>query len=208
MKRAGITVLLAACALLAQSPQATISGVVSDAQGAVIVGAEVVAANMQTGVKYGAKTNESGFYVLRFLPVGDYVVSAEHTGFRRFERRGLTLTTGQSLGLDVRLEVGAITESVSVTAAASTLETRTSDVSSLVESRSIEDMPLGDRRTMNIIRFTGAAVFVTYDSGEKPNFSLAGGRTQSQMFWVDGGTAQNMRLGVGQIDTDPPVEVV
>ena len=208
MKRAWILVALSACGLLAQSPQATISGVVSDAQNAVIVGAEVAAAHTETGVNYAAKTNDSGFYVLRFLPIGEYVVAAEHTGFRRFERRGLTLTTGQSLGLDIRLEVGAITESVSVTAAASTLETRTSDVSSLVESRSIEDMPLGDRRTMNIIRFTGAAVFVSYDSGQKPNFSLAGGRTQSQMFWIDGGTGQNMRLGVGQIDTDPPVEVV
>lgn len=208
MLRACIVALVATWGLLAQSPQATISGVVSDAQGAVIVGAEVTAAHTQTGVKYAAKTNEAGFYVLRFLPIGDYVVSVEHTGFRRFERRGLTLTTGQSLGLDIRLDVGAISESVSVTAAASILETRTSDVSSLVESRSIEDMPLGDRRTMNIIRFTGAAVFVNYDSGQKPNFSLAGGRTQSQMFWIDGGTGQNMRLGVGQIDTDPPVEVV
>ena len=208
MKRAWTLVLVTAFSLLAQSPQATVSGVVSDAQGAVVVGAEVAAVNTQTGVKHAAKTNDAGFYVLRFLPIGDYMVAVEHSGFRRFERKGLTLTTGQSLGLDIRLEVGAVAEAITVTAAASTLETRTSDVSSLVESRSIEDMPLGDRRTMNIIRFTGAAVFVNYDSGEKPNFSLAGGRTQSQMFWVDGGTAQNMRLGVGQIDTDPPVEVV
>jgi len=208
MRRCFAGLLLLAGLLAAQSPQATISGVVTDAQGAVVVGAEVVALNTQTGVKHPAKTNESGFYVIRFLPVGDYLISAELPGFRRFERRGITLTTGQTLGLDIQLEVGAVTEAISVTAAASTLETRTSDVSTLVESRSIEDMPLGDRRTMNIIRFTGAAVFVNYDSGQKPNFSLAGGRTQSQMFWIDGGTGQNMRLGVGQIDTDPPVEVV
>ena len=69
-------------------------------------------------------------------------------------------------------------------------------------------MPLGDRRSMNMINMTGGAVFVDYDSGQKPNFSLAGGRTQSQMFWIDGGSGQNMRLGVGQIDTDPPVETL
>ena len=69
-------------------------------------------------------------------------------------------------------------------------------------------MPLGDRRSMNMINITGGAVFVNYDSGQKPNFSLAGGRTQSQMFWIDGGTGQNMRLGIGQIDTDPPVETL
>jgi hypothetical protein len=61
---------------------------------------------------------------------------------------------------------------------------------------------------MNIVRLTGAAVFVNYDSGAKPNFSIAGGRTQSQNFYMDGGTIQNMRLGIGQLDTDPPVETV
>lgn len=204
MKGLRMLMLIGVCEVSAQSPQATISGVVSDAQRALVAGAEVAAINTQTGVKYAAKTNDAGFYVLRFLPIGGYEVVVEHSGFRRFERKGLILTTGQSLGLDIRLEVGAATEAITITAAASTLETRTSAVSSLVESRSIEDMPLGDRRTMNIIRFTGAAVFVNYDSGQKPNFSLADGRTQSQMFWIDGGTGQNMRLGIGQIDADPP----
>src|SRR5205085_598532 len=53
-----------------------------------------------------------------------------------------------------------------------------------------------------------AAVFTGYDNGQKPNFILAGGRAQSQMFWIDGGSGQNMRLGIGQVDTDPPVELV
>lgn len=61
---------------------------------------------------------------------------------------------------------------------------------------------------MNLVKMTGAAVFVTYDSGQKPNFSLAGGRTQSQMFWIDGGAGQNMRLSIGQVDVDPPVDTV
>ncbi len=199
--------VLAWC-LVAQSPQASISGVVTDAQGAMIVGAEVVATSTSTGVKTAAQTNDSGFYALRFLPIGDYIVSVEHSGFRKFVRQGVVLTTGQSMGLNVSLELGAVTEAINVTAVASALETRTSDVSQLVESRTVEDMPLGDRRTMNLIQGAGAAVFLNYDSGQKPNFSLAGGRTQSQMFWIDGGTGQNMRLGIGQIDTDPPVEVV
>ena len=55
-------------------------------------------------------------------------------------------------------------------------------------------MPTGDRRSMNIVGLTGAAVFVSYDSGGKPNFSLAGGRTQSQNSFIDGGTAQNDQL--------------
>ncbi|MDQ1473701.1 MAG: hypothetical protein QOJ99_5181, partial [Bryobacterales bacterium] len=69
-------------------------------------------------------------------------------------------------------------------------------------------LPIGNRRTMNVVNLSPAAVFVGYDAGQKPNFSLAGGRTQSQMFWIDGASGQNMRLGVGQVDLDPPAETV
>ena len=194
--------------LPAQSPQATVSGTVTDSQNAIVPGVAVVAANTATNVTYRAVTNESGFYSLRALPIGAYRLTAAKDGFRRVVHDDLVLTTGQSLELDLRLEVGSLTETVSVVAETPLLETRTSDTSQLVEGRSVEDIPLGDRRTMNIVRLTGAAVFVNYDSGAKPNFSIAGGRTQSQNFYMDGGTIQNMRLGIGQLDTDPPVETV
>lgn len=203
--------LFFACAsvcLLAQTPEATITGTVTDPQGAAISGATVVAASQSTGQRTQVESNESGIYVLPSLRIGDYVITVEMQGFKKYVRRGLTLTTGQNLQLDVTLEIGAVTESISVNASASTLETRKSDFTQLVESRTVEDIPLGDRRTMNIINITGAAVFVNYDTGAKPNFSLAGGRTQSQNFFLDGGTVQNMRLGIGQMDTDPPVETI
>jgi hypothetical protein len=191
---------------VAQSPQATITGLITDPQGAAIVAARVSALNVATQVRTEVETNEAGLYSLRQLPIGGYEIAVERDGFRRHVRSGVLLTTGQSLELNVQLELGAVSESVSVSAVASRLDTRTSDVTQLVESRTIEDMPLGDRRTMNLIRTMGAAVFVNYDAGSKPNFSLAGGRTQSQVLWIDGGSGQNMRLGVGQFDIDPPVE--
>ncbi|MBI3281280.1 MAG: TonB-dependent receptor [Acidobacteria bacterium] len=198
--------LVCAAAMLAQSPQAAISGIISDPQGAVIPGVEVSATELATAVQTTTRTNDAGFYSLRPLPIGNYTVTAGLEGFRRHVRQGINLTTSQSLELNITLELGAVAESVTVSAQASLLETRTSDASQLVESQMIEDMPLGDRRAMNLIEITGGAVFVNYDDGSKPNFSLAGGRTQSQGFFIDGGTGQNMRIGIGQIDTDPPVE--
>ncbi len=91
------------------------------------------------------------------------------------------------------------------------IETRTSDVTQLIESKSIQDLALGNRRALNVINLTGAAVLVSYGNtpgNSTPNFSLARGRSQSQMFWIDGGSGQNMRLGVGQINLDPTVDVV
>ncbi|HTM51196.1 MAG TPA: carboxypeptidase regulatory-like domain-containing protein [Bryobacteraceae bacterium] len=209
-KRSALLALLVpgVWSLLAQSPEASLSGRVSDAQGAVIAGARVTAVNRATGIKTAVTSNPGGVFVIRPLPVGSYGLFVEHAGFKRFEHSAITLTTGQSLELNVSLEVGSVAENVLVTASTQILETRTSDVGQLVESKTIEDMPLGDRRSMNMVNIMGGAVFVNYDAGAKPNFSLAGGRTQSQMLWLDGGSGQNQRLGVGQMDIDPPVEVV
>ncbi len=192
----------------AQTPEATISGVVADATGGALPGVTVVAIHDQTGQRHSATTNAEGFYALRALPIGPYVIEAELSGFQRYRQEGLTLTTGATVPLDINLPIGALTDTVTVRAEAPLLGARTSEISQLIESRSVEGMPLGDRRSMNLIKMTGAAVFVAYDSGQKPNFSLAGGRTQSQMFWIDGGAGQNMRLGIGQVDVDPPVDTV
>jgi hypothetical protein len=215
MKKLTTSAALGCLTLLSPHPgfsqfnQATISGAVTDAQGAAISGATVAAAGIATGVRTQVATNDSGFYAIPNLPVGAYTLTIEHPGFRRYVRENLTLSTGETLGLDVRLELGAVTETVDVTAETPLVESRTSDVTQLIESRSISDLPLGDRRTMNAIGLIGAAVFVGYDAtGQKPNFSLAGGRTQSQMFWIDGGTGQNMRMGIGQMDIDPPIDAV
>jgi Carboxypeptidase regulatory-like domain len=198
-----IVFLLAGAAhspLLAQSPQATISGIVTDAAGSVIPGVQVTAINLATTQRTTAVTNDQGFFVLTQLVIGGYTIEAEKIGFKKFVRQELTLTTGATVALNIQLEIGAAIDTVTITGETPLLQTRTSDVSTLIESKTVQDLPLGDRRTLSIVKLTGAAVFVAYDSGAKPNFSLAGGRTQSQMFWIDGGSGRNMRLGIGQVD--------
>lgn len=143
---------------LAQSPEATISGVVTDTLGAVIPNVEVIAVSIERGVRTTTLTNSSGFYSLRSLPIGKYTLSADVEGFRRHVRQGITLTTGQSLELNINLELGTVSDSVTVTENSSILETRSSDASQIIEAKTIEEMPLGDRRAMNLIELTGAAV--------------------------------------------------
>lgn len=208
MLRLGVLTLIASIGLAAQSPTATITGIVRDPQGSAVPGVQVTATSIATQQKTVYSTNDDGLFSLRQLPIGQYVVEAEKSGFRRYVRRGFVLTTGQNLELDIQLEVGAVSESITVSGSATLLETRTSDIAQLVEAKAVEDLPLGDRRSLNLIQMTGAAVFIGYDAGQKPNFSLAGSRQQSQMFWIDGGTGQNMRLGAGQVDLDPPVETI
>jgi outer membrane receptor protein involved in Fe transport len=180
-------------------------------QNATISQATVTATNQATGVASTVLTNSAGFYRLQDLPIGTYTVKIERDGFRKYVRAAVTLTTGQQLGLDVQLELGQMAQTVTVTDEATPLETRTSDITELIESKSIAALPLGNRRTLNVVELNGAGVFVNYPNtpaNVTPNFSLAGGRTQSQMAWIDGGNAQNMRMGLGQINLDPPIEAV
>lgn len=199
---------LFAGATYAQTNTAIIRGVVTDPAGASIGGAKISATSQQTGVTYSASTNDTGLYLIPDVPAGLYSVTGEHPGFRRSLREAVSVSTGAALALDIKLELGELSQSVTVSGESSLVQSSTSGIDQLIEAKSIADIPLGDRRTMNVIQLSGAAVFTGYDSGQKPNFSLAGGRAQSQMFWIDGGSGQNMRLGIGQMDTDPPIELI
>ena len=134
----------------AQSNLASVSGVVSDPKGAVVPAAAVSATNTATGVDTKTATDAAGFYAIRNLPIGAYTLTIEHSGFRRYVRQGMILTTGQSLGLDVRLELGEFSQTVTVTGEASLLETRTSDITNVVCSKSVEALPLANRPLMVI----------------------------------------------------------
>src|SRR5207247_2382408 len=122
MLRLAALLCLLARLLSAQSPQASISGVITDPQGAVMPNVDVTATDKATGVKTTTRTNESGFYSLRQLPIGSYILAANLTGFRHHVHEGITLTTGQALELNIALELGAVAETVTVSANASLLE--------------------------------------------------------------------------------------
>jgi hypothetical protein len=199
-----LTAIVFACLLPAQTPLANISGVVQDPQGAVIANAEVVAVHVETGVRASTRSNHAGFYSHRSLPIGPYRLTCEMSGFRRYVREGIVLSTGADVEVNVQLEIGAVTDSVTVTTATPLLETRNSTSGQLIENHTIEDIPLGDRRSLNVVRVLGEAVIVS--TGRQPQLSLAGGNAGNFMFMMDGGTGQNMRLGSGQVEMNPPVE--
>lgn len=83
------------------------------------------------------------------------------------------------------------------------LETRTSEIGQIIETTSVSELPLGNRTSMNIIALTGGAVFI-----DSANYSLAGGRSKSSMTWLDGGSGQNIRLGIGTAEINPPVDTI
>ena len=201
-------VLAAALTLPLFAQQARVNGRITDASGAIIPAATVLAQNEETGVRNEVQSNELGIYVLPFIQPGRYSISVSQPGFKRYLRTGFLLQTADVVNLDIQLDLGDVSESVTITAEAPLLESASSTVSQMIDSRVVSDMPLSGRRALELTKLIGGAVFINYAGNAKPNFSLSGGRVQNQMFMLDGGNIQNMRLGMGQVDTDPPVEVI
>jgi len=125
----------------AQSDRGTIAGVVTDQSGAVIAGAAVRATNTGTNASYTATTGASGSFAFPDLRVGTYEVTAEFKGFKRFVQSGIVLEVGQTAALDIRMQLGAVTETVQVTAQP-LLDKDTSDRGTVVTSRDVEELPI------------------------------------------------------------------
>jgi hypothetical protein len=137
-----ICALLAVFTAFAQSDRGTITGAVSDPSGAVVGNAGIEAKNVETGVAYPAVTTATGNYTIAQLPAGRYEVSVAVPGFKKFNRAGLQIQVAQILRVDVTLEVGSASESVTVTEAASLLNTESAEVSHSVTAQSMGSLPI------------------------------------------------------------------
>jgi len=183
-------------AALAQNVSGSITGTVTDTSGGVVPAAKATARNTGTGATFTAATDNDGVYWLRNLPVGGYDLLVEAGGFQKFEAKDVRLQVNEIARLDVRLGVGATTETVTVAANAVTVDTTTSTLKAVVDQKRIEELPLNGRNATQLMRLVvgvvsdpGANVTsgTTYP-GTVP-VSVNGGRSNATNFVLDG--AQN-----------------
>ncbi len=196
-----------ALSVITAQVQSRLTGTVVDATGAVIPGADVVLANSDTGVTYSAVSSSSGVYTFPTVPPGRYKLSCQLPGFKTFQQTGLVLETGITKTVNVRLEIGEITDTIQVTGSAPLLESETSSVGQFIERETVANMPVESRRAASLVRLMGNVVFSQEAGAEQiPRFSMAGGRSRNQMWQLDGTVIQNMSLGVAQLGLNPPAE--
>jgi hypothetical protein len=134
----------------------------------MIANASVEAKNMQTGVVYRAASSQTGNYTLGQLPTGVYQITATMSGFKQFVRTGISVSTAQVLRVDVSLEVGAITETVTVNADAPLLKTESGELSHVVTSDRMGDLPMINISQFGI-RNTFASINLLPGAGEVTN---------------------------------------
>jgi hypothetical protein len=205
---------LTAAALLAQSDRGTITGTVSDPAGAVVPNAPVQVKNIDTGVTYSGATSTTGNYTIAQLPTGTYEVSVMVQGFKKYTRTGLAVEVAQTLRIDVGLEVGSATESVTVTGEASLLKTESGELSHNVDVNKMDDLPLlgiggtlsgsaGIRNPYNMVMVIPGVDYI-------PNslMRINGTPANSQSFRIEGQDASNTGTpGVPQ-QTQPSVDAI
>jgi hypothetical protein len=219
MNNRNIAILtLALCAgSAAQDYRGAVLGRVTDPSGAAVAGAKVAAVNEATNTVAAAQTAADGAYFIPFLIPGRYRVEVEASGFQKYAQSGITVSVNSQVRVDVTLQVGAITESVTVTADAPLLETATATMGQVVDRRKVEAMPLNGRMIFMLNRLAQGVIWqtptfgATGTSGLRPfdnlggsAWSMNGGRLTSNEFLLDG--APNSTRG--RYNFAPPVDAV
>ncbi len=184
-------VVLICTALLAQSVNGTLTGIVTDASDSVVAGAKVSIRNLDTGITKATETTAAGVYTMP-LPPATYSVTVEMNGFKTLVRAGIEVNVNQSSRLDLRLEVGQLSERVTVEAAAPLVQNETSELGMVMNSKMVTDLPLstpGQRRMVDT--FTLLIPGVTTGGG-------SGGSYANQQWdrggqWQVNGSQENSR---------------
>jgi carboxypeptidase family protein/TonB-dependent receptor-like protein len=191
-----IVSLLCVVPAIAQSPNATINGLVLDSSGAAIAGAQIVVVNDATGVQYTAKTNGEGIYVVPNLPPGPYRIQVSNSGFKTIIKPDIVIHVQDALAINFTLPIGAASEIVTVQGGAPLVNTENAAVSTVIDRQFVENLPLNGRSFNTLLQLTPGVVIAQASSGSPGQFSISGQRTSANNFVVDGVSAN---FGVSSI---------
>ena len=198
MRKLTLLGILAFCSILLSSVQAQeitarIHGTVTDASGGGVPGADVKATNTLTQVSYTATTEADGTYRFLALPVGTYDVSISKNGFRTYTVRGILLVLNQDQNESAQLQVGEVTQSVQVEANPVQVETTNTQISNVIQSQAIVDMPLNGRNWTTMEQLAPGVV-ASSDRMGAGNYASNGSQSQQNSFLINGADAIDLPL--------------
>src|SRR5438034_5192838 len=198
MKR-GLTVVLFLCLVTGTcfGQGASLQGTVSDVTGAVLPGVSIAVKNSRTDATVDAVSDERGRYLVPVLQPGEYEIQASLPGFQGVSRRGIRLAVGQSAVVEIKMDVGQVTNQVEVVADANPINLTSAAVSGLVNDKEMRDLPLNGRSFQQLALLqTGvtAALAAGNDvvGGRTPKISINGARPEQNNFLLDGTDINNV----------------
>src|SRR6266446_6399594 len=180
-----------------QTVGASVQGIISDATGAVLPGANVTVKNSGTGATVELVSDERGRYLAPLLQPGEYEIQVALPGFQSVTRRGIRLAVGQNAVVDVKLDVGQVTNQVEVVADANPINLTSAALSGLVNDKEIRDLPLNGRSFQQLALLqTGVTAALAAGSdvvgGRTPKISINGARPEQNNFLLDGTDINNV----------------
>jgi hypothetical protein len=202
-----------------QQFRATVTGTVTDSQGALVPGVTVTGLNTDTNVSTEAVTNAQGAYTLQQLVPGPYRITAVLSGFKTFAREGVTLHTAETVTVNIPLSIGALEEKVTVSAATSNIESNETTTSQTIENKRISELPLNGRQVYMLLQLTPGTLFTqttfgaTGFSGTRAwdvngSLTIHGSRTNNNEFLIEGAPSSGTGGGTGSWNYAPPVDAI
>jgi hypothetical protein len=199
----------------AQQFKANMTGTVTDSQGALIPGVSVTVTNTETNVGVESVTDTNGVFSVKDVVPGPYRVTAALQGFKTFVREGIILHTAETATIAVKLDLGALEETVTVSAALSEVETNQSVLSQTMDNKKVSELPLNGRQVYMLAQLTSGTLFTqqtfgaTGFSGTRAwdvngSLSIHGSRTGNNEFLIDGAS----NAGTGGWTYAPPVDAI
>jgi hypothetical protein len=197
-----IAVFMSSTCMQAQLTTAELSGVVLDQTGAVLAEADVTVQEIQTGYKQAIKTGRSGQYLFPSLPVGSYQLTVSMTGYSSKVQTGIVLGVGQTITDNFELQVGSVTDQVTVTAGASLVTTQSATVGQLIDQQKIAAMPLNGRDVQQLVFLIPGATNV---SSQNCGANCEGGTFQGEQYAkVNGGGSNGVSYLLDGVDFNDP----
>ena len=189
--------------LAAQTTNATLSGTITDPSGKVVPTVSVAATNTDSGVGVNTRTNNDGLYVLPSLLPGHYQLTVDKQGFKRIELRDVTLDVAETSVRNFHLELGPVSETVTVQGNGVSLNTSDGSVSTIISREFIDDLPLNGRTLQNLLPLSPGIVPDGISSGNRgaSGYSVNGNRDTSSVNWTVDGISVN--IGAAGAGTSP-----
>lgn len=184
--------LLFILGLQGQDTTGRVVGVVTDPAGASVPDVSISVVNTKTGETKRAASGQDGAYQVLFLPVGTYRVEGEKTGFRKIVTEPMPLSINQSLRFDLKLEIGAASETIQVEASSTGIETVNATLSQTVAGGQVQSLPLNGRNVLDLAMLQPGVTPSSPGSTGQLGFNISGGRRDSVSYILDGNTNNNL----------------
>jgi len=196
-----VFLLCAESAFAQQGASAGIYGSVTDSQAAVVAGTTITLLHVSTNQRRTTVSNDAGQFQFPLIPVGEYALSAERPGFKKFEQTGILLQVNDNVKVDIRLELGEVTSVVKVEASSVSVETSSAALKETVDSKRVVELPLNGRNLADLTLLVPGVQAATgvngdvngssYSARGSKEFSVNGSRQNNLRYTLDGGDNQD-----------------